>query len=66
MRSNPIFAGVAVAMSLVGASVAQSELERPAWQGKGIKPASPDHPLQEIISGLHFRTKETQACRRTT
>src|SRR5688500_11727256 len=45
----------------VGVAIAQSELQHPDWQGKGIKPPSKDHPLQEIISGLAFRTPETQA-----
>lgn len=56
-----IIVGVAALMAVAGVAFAQSELEHPQWQGKGIKPPSPDHPLQEIISGLHFRTKETQS-----
>lgn len=60
MKQRAIVAGL-VAILGVGAALAQSDLEHPDWQGKGIKPPSPDHPLSEIISGLHFRTKETQA-----
>jgi sulfur-oxidizing protein SoxA len=44
-----------------GAAMAESELDHPAWRGKGIKPANADNPLKEIISGFYFRTKETQA-----
>lgn len=40
---------------------AQDTSERPAWQGHGIKPQGQDSPFEEVISGLHFRSKETQA-----
>jgi sulfur-oxidizing protein SoxA len=53
-------ASIAV-VGAIGVALAQSELQHPDWQGKGIKAPTPDHPLQEIISGLAFRTPETQA-----
>lgn len=46
--------------ALVGAAIADSTLEHPDWQSHGIK-APPGHPLDPIVSGLWFRTKETQA-----
>jgi sulfur-oxidizing protein SoxA len=47
-------------LGTLGMASAQSELQHPEWQGKGIKAPTPEHPLQEIISGLAFRTPETQ------
>jgi L-cysteine S-thiosulfotransferase len=61
VKHGAIIAAAAVAYGIVSAALAQDALEHPEWQGKGIKPPTPDHPLHEIISGLHFRTKETQA-----
>jgi sulfur-oxidizing protein SoxA len=48
-------------VGVAGVAWAQNAMEHPDWQGKGVKPSAPGHPLQEVISGIHFRTKETQA-----
>jgi sulfur-oxidizing protein SoxA len=61
VKHGALIAAAAVAFGIVGAALAQDALEHPDWHGKGIKPPTTDHPLREIISGLHFRTKETQA-----
>jgi sulfur-oxidizing protein SoxA len=61
VRTILMAAFAAGSLMVAGGAVAQSELPHPAWQGKGIKAPSKDHPLQDIISGYHFRTKETQA-----
>lgn len=56
-----IAAAALSSLVVVGPLNAESEVEHPAWQGKGIKPLTAESPLEEVISGLHFRTKETQA-----
>ncbi len=57
----------AVALSLLAGAVAAQELVRsdttiPYREGNyvSIKPAHPDNPLQEVISGNEFRTAETR------
>ncbi len=42
------------------APAAKEPSERPAWQAHGMKPQSPDSPFEEVVSGLYFRSKETQ------
>jgi len=51
----------ALAVALAVGALAASEPEHPRWQGHGIKAPGRDYPLQEIVSGYWFRTKETQA-----
>lgn len=58
---RPLAVACLIAAAGCGVAVAGSDLDHPDWRGKGIKPQSADNPLKEIISGLHFRTKETQA-----
>jgi len=40
---------------------AESKLAHPAWREHAIKAPGKEYPLQEIVSGLWFRTPETQA-----
>jgi L-cysteine S-thiosulfotransferase len=63
LRGRRGFFGAVVALFWLGgaAAVAESELEHPRWQGHGIKAPGPEYPLQEIVSGYWFRTKETRA-----
>jgi L-cysteine S-thiosulfotransferase len=53
--------GAVLAISMAAGAFAAGALEHPHWQGHGIKPPTKDFPLQEIVSGYWFRTKETQA-----
>ena len=50
-----------IAASATAIALAENGLERPHWQGHGIKPPDKTFPFPEIISGYWFRTKETQA-----
>jgi sulfur-oxidizing protein SoxA len=52
---------LAIAAGAAAMALAENGLERPHWQGHGIKPPDKNFPLPEIISGYWFRTKETQA-----
>jgi L-cysteine S-thiosulfotransferase len=58
------FCAIVLLVACAGAAaiaVAQSAVERPHWQGHGIKPPWPDFPLPEIVSGYWFRSRETRA-----
>ena len=48
------------AQDMQSAPAAKEPSERPAWQAHGIKPQSPNSPFEEVVSGLYFRSKETQ------
>ncbi len=63
MPSVPLRVALAAAVILASAVAPQAQdgAERPAWQGHGIKPQSPDSPFDQVVSGLYFRSKETQA-----
>jgi len=50
-----------IAAVTAGVALAENGLDRPHWQGHGIKPPARDFPLPEIVSGYWFRSKETQA-----
>jgi sulfur-oxidizing protein SoxA len=52
---------LAIAAGAGGAALAEDGLERPHWQGHGIKPPDRNFPLPDIVSGYWFRSKETQA-----
>ena len=50
-----------VMLAVATIALAENGLERPHWQGHGIKAPDKNFPFEEIISGYWFRTKETQA-----
>jgi len=53
--------GMVISAGVAAIAVAENVLERPHWQGHGIKSPDKNFPLPEIISGYWFRSKETQA-----
>ena len=53
---------VLLVLAVAGATAfAESELAHPAWREHAIKAPGEGYPLQEIVSGLWFRTPETRA-----
>jgi len=52
---------VAAAACAAGFALGESKLEHPLWQGHGIRAPGKDYPLQDIVSGYWFRTRETRA-----
>jgi len=51
---------LAIAAGAAAIAFAEGGLEHPAWQGHGIKAPGKEFPLQDIVSGYWFRTKETR------
>ncbi|GJD75098.1 sulfur oxidation c-type cytochrome SoxA [Methylobacterium goesingense] len=48
------------AQDMPSAPAPKGASERPAWQAHGLKPQTPNSPFDELVSGLYFRSKETQ------
>jgi len=47
-----LVAAIAAATAVGSIALAESDLERPHWQGHAVKAPSKDYPIQDITSGF--------------